>query len=124
MVEPLSGQDMPEGSFIFSPSEGQVLCQNILSDHLPYHPHDVQIKGICKLLDGVDSFAILRTGMEKTGFLSMYMLVLLEILKCPNLCPTAAKKFPNKPCMLVVLLTKYLEHQMVCTITSYWWISQ
>jgi superfamily II DNA/RNA helicase len=84
----------------------------------------VQIEGICKLLDGVDTFAILRTGMGKTGFLSMYMLVLLEILKCPNLCLTAAKKFPNKPCMLVILPTKYLEHQMVCTITSYWWISQ
>ena len=122
MVEPLSGQDTPEGSFIFSFSEGHILCQNILSNHLPYNPHNVQIEGICKLLDGVDTFAILHTGMGRTGFLSMYMLVLLEILKCLNLCPTAAKKFPDKPCMLVA--TKYLEHQMVCTITSYRWISQ
>ena len=67
------------------------------------------------MLDGVDTLAILRTGMGKTGFLSMYMLVLLEILKNPHLCPSVAKKFPEKPCMLVVLPTKYLEHQMVRT---------
>jgi hypothetical protein len=89
MVEPLSRQDTPEGLFIFSSFEGHILCRNI---HLAYHPHDVQIEGICKLLDGVDTFAILRTGMGKTGFLSMYMLVLLEILKCPNLCPAADRE--------------------------------
>ncbi|KAF8226817.1 hypothetical protein L208DRAFT_1285448 [Tricholoma matsutake] len=64
--------------------------ENILYQHLPYHPHDVQIEGICKLLDSVDMFVILCTGMGKTGFLSMYMLVLLGILKNPHLCPSDA----------------------------------
>jgi superfamily II DNA/RNA helicase len=109
-----STQATPEPLFLFSSPDGHTLCRSILNKHLPYHPHDVQIEGICKLLDGVDTFAILRTGMGKTGFLSMYMLVLLEILKHPNLCPSVAKRFPEKPCMLVVLPTKYLEHQMVC----------
>ena len=90
-----------------------LLCRTILSQHLPYHPHDVQIEGICKFLESVDTLAILCTGMGKTGFLSMYMLVLLEILKNPHLCPSVAKKFPEKLCMLVVLPTKYLEHQTV-----------
>ena len=68
------------------------------------------------MLDGVDTLAILHTGMGKTGFLSMYMLVLLEILKNPHLCLSdAVEKCPEKPCMLVVLPTKYLKHQMVCT---------
>ena len=49
------------------------------------------------MLDGVDTLAILRTGMGKTGFLSMYMLVLLEILKHPHLCPSVVAKFPEKP---------------------------
>ena len=37
-------------------------------------------EGICKLFDLIDTFAILRTGMGRTGFLCIYMLVLLEIL--------------------------------------------
>ena len=48
---------------------------------------------------------------EKIGFLSMYMLVVLAIIKDPSLCPAA--KFPDNPCMLVICPTKYLEHQMV-----------
>jgi len=67
------------------------------------------------LLDGVDTLPILCMGMGKTGFLSMYMLVLLEILKHPHLCLSVVENFPKKPCMLVVLPTKYLKHQMVCT---------
>ena len=34
------------------------------------------------MLDGVDLFAILATGMGKTGFLSMYMLMVLAIKAC------------------------------------------
>ena len=112
----MNAENATKQPFLFSSHEGNNLCRNILHQYLPYHPHDVQIEGICKLLDGVDMLAILRTGMGKTGFLLMYMLVLLEILKNPHLCPSdAVEKFPEKPCMLVVLPTKYLEHQMVCT---------
>ncbi|KAF8229599.1 hypothetical protein L208DRAFT_1285891 [Tricholoma matsutake] len=86
----MSTENTTKQPFLFSSSEGNNLCQNILHQHLPYHPHDVQIEGICKLLDSVDKLAILHTGMGKTGFLSMYMLVLLEILKNPHLCPSDA----------------------------------
>jgi ERCC4-related helicase len=98
-------------AFIFSSSEGHTLCWLILAALLPYEPDDFQIEGICKMLDGINLFAILATGMGKTRFLSMYMLVVLAIEKEPSLCPTA--KFTDNPCMLVICPTKYLEHQMV-----------
>lgn len=41
----------------------------------------MQIEGISKLLDGVDIFTILRTGMGKKSLISIYMLVLLKILR-------------------------------------------
>ncbi|KZP10323.1 hypothetical protein FIBSPDRAFT_838662 [Athelia psychrophila] len=96
--------------FLFSTNEGHTLCKTILQDRIPYEPHDVQIDGLCKLLDNIDLFAILATGSGKTSFLSMYMLVLLAIQANPCLCPTAS--FPRNPCMLAVCPTKYLEHQM------------
>ena len=98
--------------FIFSSPEGFSLCRRILKEHLPYDPHDFQIEGICKLIDGIDLLAILATGTGKTGFLSMYMLVMLAIKQDPSLCPSA--KFLDNPCLLVICPTKYLEHQMVC----------
>ena len=97
--------------FIFSTPEGYTLCCRILKEHIPYEPHDVQIEGICKTLDNIDLFAVLATGSGKTGFLSMYMLVVRAIKKKPSLCPTA--NFPDNPCTLVICPTKYLEHQMV-----------
>src|SRR5882762_8378470 len=71
-----TSQNVPK-ALIFSSPEGHTLCQLILATLLPYKPHDFQIEGICKMLDGVDLFAILATGIGKTGFLSMYMLVVL-----------------------------------------------
>jgi superfamily II DNA or RNA helicase len=98
--------------FVFSSPEGFALCRRILREYLSFDPHDVQIEGVCKVLDGVDLLAILATGTGKTSFLSMYMLVILAINNDPSLCPSA--KFPENPCMLVICPTKYLEHQMVC----------
>jgi len=63
-------------AFKFSSSEGYALCRGILSKLLSYEPHDVQIEGISKILDGND---LLRTGMGKTSFILMYILVVLEI---------------------------------------------
>ena len=76
-----TSQNVPK-ALIFSSPEGHTLCRLILATLLPYEPHDFQIEGICKMLDGVDLFAILATGMGKTGFLSMYMLVVLAIKAC------------------------------------------
>lgn len=109
--------DVPETSeqaptpFIFSSKDGHDLCWHILKELLPYKPHDIQIEGVCKVLDKIDLFAVLATGSGKTSFLSMYMLVVPAIQKDPSLCPTA--KFPDNPCILAICPMKYLEHQMV-----------
>jgi hypothetical protein len=97
--------------FVFCSKAGKELCRCILKEHLPYEPHNVQIEGICKVLDHIDLFAILAMGTGKTSFLLMYMLVVLAIQKDPSLCPT--DEFPKNPCMLVICPMKYLEHQMV-----------
>ena len=79
--------------FVFSLPKGYALCCGILATNFDYEPHYVQVEGICKLCDRVDVFAILHTGMGKTSFLSMYMVIMLAILAKPSLCPAAAKKF-------------------------------
>ena len=66
-------QNVPR-AFIFSSPEGHTLFRLILAALLPYKPHDFQIEGICKMLDGIDLFAILATGMGKTGFLYICVL--------------------------------------------------
>jgi hypothetical protein len=112
-----SGGTTASTPFVFSFPEGHALCRHILSTCFNYEPHDVQVEGVCKLCDGVDVFAILLTGMGKTRFLSMYMVMVLTILDEP-FCPAAAKKFSNNPCMLVILPMKYLEHQIVNNYTE------
>jgi len=98
--------------FIFSSSEGYALCRSILRPLLPYDPHDYQLEGICNALDGVDVLAILPTGSGKTGFLSMFLLVVRALVNDPSLCPRA-RKFPKNPAILVICPTNYIEHQIV-----------
>ncbi|KAH9924245.1 P-loop containing nucleoside triphosphate hydrolase protein [Amylocystis lapponica] len=97
-------------SYLFSSAEGQSLCHKILSSCLPYDPHDYQLDGVCKALDGVDVLAVTPTGSGKTGFLTMYLLVVCAILREPALCPTV--KFKHDPAMLIVCPTKSLEFDM------------
>jgi superfamily II DNA/RNA helicase len=98
--------------FLFSSAEGYALCRRILRPLLPYDPHDYQLEGICKALDGVDVLAILPTGSGKTGLLSMFLLVVRALAQDPSLCPTA-KKFPKNPAILVICPTNFIEHQIV-----------
>jgi hypothetical protein len=68
--------------------KGHALARRILkASPLPYDPHDYQIEGICCSLDGMPLLAITPTGSGKTGFYTMYMLVVLAVVKDPTLCP-------------------------------------
>ncbi|KAF7371951.1 hypothetical protein MVEN_00053100 [Mycena venus] len=97
--------------FSWRSPEGHALCRRILHDSpLKYDPHDYQIEGVCVSLDGVHLLAITPTGSGKTGFYTMYMLVILAVLKDPQLCPTA--KFPNDPCLIVICPTIPLQLEM------------
>ncbi|KAJ7705658.1 P-loop containing nucleoside triphosphate hydrolase protein [Mycena metata] len=104
-------------SFKWTSPEGHTLARRILNaSPLPYDPHDYQIEGVCSSLDGVDLFAITPTGSGKTGFYTMYMLIILAVLRDESLCPTA--KFPADPCLIVVCPTIPLQLEMAKKMTS------
>ncbi|KAJ7845242.1 P-loop containing nucleoside triphosphate hydrolase protein [Mycena olivaceomarginata] len=104
-------------TFRWRSPEGHALSRHILAESpLQYDPHDHQIDGICVSLDGVDLLAITPTGSGKTGFYTMYMLVIMAVLKDPNLCPSA--KFPTDPCLIVICPTIPLQLEMASKMVS------
>jgi ATP-dependent helicase YprA (DUF1998 family) len=106
---------MPESSsnkkFLFSSIEGWTLCRKILSERLPFCPHDYQLDGITAILDGKDLLAISATGSGKSGYIYMLMHTILAILERPSLCP--AIEFPKNPAILVIYPTTALEEDQV-----------
>jgi replicative superfamily II helicase len=104
--------------FIFSSTEGYALCHSILRPVLPYDPHDYELEGVCKALDGVNILAILPTGSGKTGLLSMFLIVVRALVANSSLCLTV-RNFPENPAMLVICPTNYIEHQIVRGHTRY-----
>ncbi|CAL1715101.1 unnamed protein product [Somion occarium] len=97
--------------FKFASNEGRSLCLEILAKTpLPYQPHDYQLEGARKALDGIDILAVTPTGSGKTGFLTMYMLVTQAIASDSSLCPQ--KRMKKRAIMIVVCPTKALEHDM------------
>lgn len=64
------------------------------------------------MLDGKDLVAILPTGAGKTGYFTMFMLVLVELSLNPSLCSPPVS-VPRDPCMIVVYPTNGLEEEQV-----------
>jgi ATP-dependent helicase YprA (DUF1998 family) len=110
---------MPESSsnekFLFNSIEGWTLYRKILSERLPFCPHDYQLDGITAIiffiLDGKDFLAISATGSGKSGYIYMLMHTILAILERPSLCP--AIEFPKNPAILVIHPTTALEEDQV-----------
>ena len=107
-----SDEDGPE--YVFSTPEGHGLAQNILRPQLPYDPHDPQLEGICEAVDGVDIMVLTCTGSGKTGYFTMYMLLMLSLAANPGLVKPLKKEVPSNPVMVVVFLTNGVEEEMVC----------
>jgi hypothetical protein len=104
---------MPD-TFTWSSKDGYSLVRRILRNTpLPYEPHDDQLEGVCKSLDGIHLVAITPTGSGKTGYYTIYMLVMLAVIADPTLCPSAL--FPSNPCLLVICPTIPLQLEMVRT---------
>ena len=91
---------------------GWALCKSILAKYLPYDPHDYQLDGICPTMDGYDLLATTPTGQGKTGYLTMFMLVVWEIAANETLA-LGQEKIPKDPAMIIVCPTKALEDNMV-----------
>ncbi|KAJ6627941.1 P-loop containing nucleoside triphosphate hydrolase protein, partial [Mycena sp. CBHHK59/15] len=90
---------------------GFTLVRSILLEVLPaFQPHDYQMDGICKVLDGIDLVAVTPTGSGKTGYLFLSILVMIAIANTPSLCPSV--KFPKDPAIIVVCPTNSIEQQM------------
>ncbi|KAJ7887209.1 hypothetical protein B0H13DRAFT_1627544 [Mycena leptocephala] len=98
-------------TFTWSSPDGYKLVRRILEPTpVPYVPHDHQLEGVCKSLDGVNLFAITPTGSGKTSHYIIYIIVVLAVVKDPSLCPSA--KFPQNPCLLVICPTIPLQLEM------------
>lgn len=100
----------------FISHEGRKLVQHISQLLLPYCPHDYQVEGVCNLLDGNDVIGILATGAGKTGFFSMYILMLLVLGRSPP-PGIARQEIPKDPALVVVCPTIGLEEDMVRFVT-------
>ncbi|RDX49287.1 hypothetical protein OH76DRAFT_1403856 [Lentinus brumalis] len=106
--------DTEDGSppYIFSSAEGRLLCRNIISKKLGFDPHDYQLDRVCQALDGFDLLAVTPTGSGKTGFMTMYLLVMHAIMGDPSLCDNPPPHFRKDASMVVVCPTKSLELDM------------
>ncbi|PIL25941.1 hypothetical protein GSI_11695 [Ganoderma sinense ZZ0214-1] len=62
------------------------------------------------MLDGVDLVTILLTGAGKTGYFTMFMLVLVELSHNSSLSDPPVS-IPRDPCMIVVYPTNGLEEE-------------
>jgi superfamily II DNA or RNA helicase len=94
-------------------AEGHALARAILRPQLPYDPHDYQILGICKAVDGNNVLGIIPTGGGKTGFIGLYMKLLLAMRSDDRIHLERRASLPEKPVMVVVVPTKGLGQQMV-----------
>ncbi|KAI0737819.1 P-loop containing nucleoside triphosphate hydrolase protein [Daedaleopsis nitida] len=100
-----------QACYIFDSPEGFEKVRSTVKDRLPYVPHDYQLEGVCKLLDGHDLIAVLPTGAGKTGYFLIYILMLLALAENPRLChPHGARVAPD-PCIVVVYPTNGLEEE-------------
>ncbi|KAJ6530437.1 P-loop containing nucleoside triphosphate hydrolase protein, partial [Mycena vulgaris] len=95
----------------WSSPAGYTLVRHILEPTpVLYVPHDYQLEGICKSLDGINLFAITPTGSGKSSYYTIYIIVMLAVIANPSLCPPAT--FPANPCLLVICPTIPLQLEM------------
>ncbi|TFK48604.1 hypothetical protein OE88DRAFT_481620 [Heliocybe sulcata] len=104
--------------YVFSSVEGHKFCRSVLQELLPFDPHDYQLEGICKALDGSDVFAIAACGDGKTGYYYMFILMVLYItnnpvIEHPGVC------FPRDPVIVIVCPTNGIEEQMAAKLKDY-----
>ncbi|KAJ7108022.1 hypothetical protein C8R43DRAFT_1163484 [Mycena crocata] len=97
--------------FLWSSPAGFALVRRIVDPTpIPYIPHDYQLEGVCKSLDGINLFAITPTGSGKTSYYIIYITVVLAVVNDPSLCPSA--NFPDNPLLLVICPTIPLQIEM------------
>ena len=66
------------------------------------------------MIDGVNLMALTHAGSGKTGYFTMYMLLLLVLLKDPNIVAPAKK---SVPVMVLVFPTNGVEEEKMVSLT-------
>jgi ATP-dependent helicase YprA (DUF1998 family) len=111
-VGPSDSSGFNAGNVKYNSIFGQALCKSILAKYLPYDPHNYQLDAICPAMDGYDLLATTPTGSGKTGYLTMFMLVVRNIATNKTLA-LGQEKIPKDPAMIIVCPTNALEDDMV-----------
>ncbi|EPQ59180.1 hypothetical protein GLOTRDRAFT_34856, partial [Gloeophyllum trabeum ATCC 11539] len=109
---------VPHTANAFSSPEGRIWTRSILRKLVPFDPHDYQLEGVCKCLDGVDLFAITATGDGKTGYFYMYILMVIYLSNNSAAWPKGTF-FPQDPVIIVVCPTNGIEEQMASKMTAF-----
>ncbi|KIM88119.1 hypothetical protein PILCRDRAFT_3167 [Piloderma croceum F 1598] len=107
--------DAPQ--YLFSTPAGHRLARSILRPQLPYDPHDPQLEGICKAVDGTNIMVLTPTGSGKTGYLTIYMLLMISLAANPELVAPSTKKVLQNPVM--VFPTNGVEKEMELEFKSH-----
>jgi superfamily II DNA or RNA helicase len=104
----------------FDTTEGYALARSILRPQMPYDPHSYQLAGICKVLDRKNLLAVIPTGGGKTGFIAMYLKMLVSIRTDGRIASEVRERIPEHPAVVVVVPTNGLGQEMVrhCRISS------
>lgn len=98
---------------VYDTPDGHAFICRVLADWQPsIEPHNYQLEGIAKSLDGVDLLATMATGAGKTGFYCFLMIVVVHLSKNPEQV-LDDREIPLNPCMLLVCPTKALQDDMV-----------
>ena len=84
---------LPSISFKFASPRGWQICRKILTDALPFGPHDYQLDGITHALDGQDVVAVSATGSGKPAYIYMLAVLLLTLANNFFIAPVGVSGF-------------------------------
>lgn len=109
---------------LYNTPAGHKLVKEIVSEHLPYEPHDYQTDGVCAVLNGRDLLATMATGSGKTGFFMMLMVVVRTFASNPSRAHSGKTVYPQVPAMILVCPTKALQVDMVSGLSVIIFVSR
>ena len=93
---------LPSNSFKFASPRGWQICRKILTDALPFGPHDYQLDGITHALDGQDVVAVSATGSGKPAYIYMLAVLLLALANNFFIAPVGVSGFSLFGCFRVL----------------------
>ena len=100
--------DSDNADYQFNTPDGLCLARKALQPLLPYDPHDNQLEGICKMINGINLMALTHTDQV---FYNVYV-TFAGTLKDPRIISPAKKSVPKNQVMVLVFPTNRVEEEM------------